>query len=162
MVNIRPAVKPDAREIIKLISELAEYEKCANEAVATVEAVEKTVFCEEPKVFALIAEVETAGKIQVAGFALYFFNYSTFLGKHGLYLEDLYVRPQFRGEQVGFQLFKALAKVAKQNDCGRIDWVVLDWNQLAIDFYERIGAVAKDEWSGYRLDSDSIDNLLNL
>lgn len=162
MVNIRKAIKSDSSEIVKLISELAEYEKCADEAVATVEAIEKTVFCQEPKVFALMAEVETDGKLQVAGFALYFFNYSTFLAKHGIYLEDLYVRPEFRSKRVGFQLFKKLAEIAKSNDCGRIDWVVLDWNQLAIDFYKRIGAVEKDEWAGYRLQGESIDNLLNL
>ncbi len=155
MVNIRKAKKDDAQTLVNLIKGLAIYEKLEEYAIASSEDIELTLFCDNPKVFALIAEVND----EVAGFALYFFNYSTFLGKHGVYLEDLFVKPDFRSKKVGFELFKALADVAKEYDCGRIDWAVLDWNQLAIDFYDKIGANAQTEWTGYRLEDDSLIRL---
>lgn len=155
MVNIRKAKKDDAETLVDLIKGLAVYEKLEEYAIASPKDIERTLFCENPKVFALIAEF----KGEIAGFALYFFNYSTFLGKHGVYLEDLFVKSEFRSKKVGFELFKALAHIAKENDCGRIDWAVLDWNQLAIDFYDNIGAKAQTEWTGFRLEADALVRL---
>lgn len=161
MVTVRKAVKADSQIIVDLIKGLAVYEKLAEHAVASAQDIENTVFCENPKVFTLIAEVDVNGKTEIAGMALYFFNYSTFLGKHGVYLEDLFVKPEFRSHKVGFELFKALGRVAAENDCGRIDWAVLDWNQLAIDFYDRLGAEPQTEWTGYRLEGDALEALKN-
>lgn len=158
MVTVRPAAVSDCEAIVNLIYGLAEYEKLAEFAVATPEAIEQSLFCDNPKAFALVAEVGD----QVAGFALYFFNYSTFLGKYGIYLEDLFVLPEYRNQKVGMALFKALGKVAKENDCGRIDWSVLDWNQLAIDFYHKLGAEPQSGWTGYRLDGKALESLKEL
>ncbi|WP_154247178.1 GNAT family N-acetyltransferase [Kangiella sp. HZ709] len=155
MVTVRKAQQSDAQTIVDLINGLAEYEKLAEHAVASAGDIKASLFNENPKAFALIAEVDR----EVAGFALYFFNYSTFIGKHGVYLEDLFVKPEFRSRKVGLALFKALGKVAKENDCGRIDWAVLDWNKLAIDFYDRLGAKAQTEWTGYRLEGNALDLL---
>ncbi len=158
MVLIRSAVKSDAQTIVELIKGLAEYEKLADEVEVTASRIEQTLFGDSPRAFALIAEVDG----ETAGFMLYFFNYSTFLGKHGIYLEDFYVKPEYRSQKVGFELFKALAKVAIANDCGRIDWSVLDWNQLAIDFYQRLKANEQTEWLGYRLEEPQIRSLSQL
>lgn len=155
MVSVRQAKPADSQLIVDLIRGLAVYEKLEEYVVATSSDIEKSLFCEQPKVFALIAEVDG----EAAGFALYFFNYSTFLGKHGVYLEDLFVKPEFRNQKVGFELFKALGQVAKENDCGRIDWAVLDWNQLAIDFYDQIGAKPQTDWTGYRLEGAALSSL---
>ncbi len=158
MVTVRKAKESDAQTIVDLIYGLAVYEKLAEYAVASAEDIKASLFNENPKAFALIAEIDG----EIAGFALYFFNYSTFMGKHGVYLEDLFVKPEFRSHKVGLALFKALGKVAKENDCGRIDWAVLDWNQLAIDFYDRLGAKPQTEWTGYRLEGEKLTALMNL
>ncbi len=158
MVTIRPAKAADCQAIIDLIKGLAVYEELEEFAIATADDIQRDLFTEHPKVFALVAEVEQ----QIAGFALYFFNYSTFLGKHGIYLEDFFVKPEFRSQKVGFELFKALARVAADNNCGRLDWAVLDWNQLAIDFYERLGAKAQTEWTGYRLEGEMLNRLAQM
>lgn len=115
----------------------------------------RTLFCEHPKAFAVLAEEEG----NPVGFAVYFFNYSTFLGTHGLYIEDLYVDETVRGKGVGMAMFRYLAGVAQQERCGRMEWWVLNWNKPAIDFYEKLGAVAMDEWTVYRLDQDMIGKL---
>lgn len=162
MVSIRKAIKSDAQTIVDLIYGLAVYEKLGDEALATANDIEKTIFGDNPKAFVLIAEYEQNGKKEVAGYALYFFNYSTFLAKYGIYLEDLFVKPEFRSHKVGFELFKALGQVALDNDCGRIDWAVLDWNQLAIDFYHQLGAKPQTEWTGYRLEGESLQELQKL
>ncbi|WP_428409916.1 N-acetyltransferase family protein [Hyphococcus sp.] len=154
-LTIRPAVPGDESLILGFIRELAAYEKLSHEVVATDEHLSRTLFSETPKVFALIAEDEG----EAIGFALYFFNYSTFLGKHGLYLEDLYVRESARGAGAGKALLSALARVALENDCGRMEWSVLDWNAPAIAFYKSLGAAPMDEWTVYRLTGASLEHL---
>ena len=148
-IAIRDAVPGDAPLILSFIKELAAYEKLEHEVVATPEDMHLTLFAEQPKVFALIAEADESP----CGFALYFFNYSTFLGKHGLYLEDLYVRPSHRGAGVGHALLARLARIAKENDCGRMEWQVLDWNEPAVKFYKALGAEPMDDWTVFRLTS---------
>ena len=155
MIHIRKAQKSDCTEIVKLVSELAEYEKLANEAQATPELIEQALFEENPKVFCEIAEYDG----QVAGMALYFYNFSTFIGRHGLYLEDLFVRPALRGKGIGKQLLVKLAQIAKENNCGRMEWSVLDWNEPAINFYLSLNAKPMDEWTVYRLDQTAIAEL---
>lgn len=146
-LNIRKAAAGDESVILGFIRELAGYEKLSHEVVATPPHLTKTLFCDHPKAFALIAERDGAP----IGFALYFFNYSTFLGRHGLYLEDLYVQAAHRGAGAGRALLAALARIALENDCGRMEWSVLDWNAPAIAFYKSLGAVSMDEWTVYRL-----------
>jgi GNAT superfamily N-acetyltransferase len=154
-LTIREAVPGDEALILQFIGELAAYEKLAHEAVASEDDLSNTLFANNPKVFALIAE--TNG--EACGFALYFFNYSTFLGRHGLYLEDLYVSPAARGGGAGKALLARLARIAKNNDCGRLEWWVLDWNAPAIAFYESLGAEAMSEWTVNRLTGPALDNL---
>ncbi len=146
-VVIRGAAPGDAPMILSFIKELAAYEKLEHEVVATEEDLRRTLFTTRPKAFVLIAEAEDGP----CGFALYFFNYSTFLGKHGLYLEDLYVRPSHRGAGVGQAMLARLARIAKDNDCGRMEWWVLDWNELAIKFYRALGAEPMGDWTVFRL-----------
>lgn len=152
---IREAAQGDEALIIGFIRELAEYEKLSSDVVATPAHLTKTLFASNPKAFALIAE----NNGEAIGFALYFFNYSTFLGKHGLYLEDLYVRENRRGEGAGKALLARLAKIALENDCGRMEWSVLDWNAPAIAFYKSLGAGAMDEWTVYRLTGEPLEKL---
>lgn len=154
-VVIREAAPGDAPVILAFIKELAVYEKLAHEVVATEDHLRRTLFTEHPKAFALIAEVDGAP----AGFALYFFNYSTFLGQHGLYLEDLFVREAHRGAGLGKALLSRLAQIAVENDCGRMEWWVLDWNAPAIKFYKSLSAEAMDEWTVYRLTGDALTTL---
>lgn len=151
---IREAVREDAPQILGFIRELAEYEKLSHEVVASVADIEQTVFADDARAHCLIAEYEG----QPAGFALYFFNYSTFLGKYGIYLEDLYVKPEFRSKKIGYSLLQKLAKIAVEKDCARVDWSVLDWNEPAIDFYNSIGAKPMDEWTVFRLTGDALDD----
>lgn len=155
--SIRPAVVTDAPAIAQFIRDLAEFEKLADQCTATAENIARTLFAPNPKAFAVMAEV--AG--EPAGFALYFYNYSTFLGKYGIYIEDAYVRPEYRSKGIGEALFKHLAKQAVDEGCGRLEWWVLDWNRRAIDFYRRIGAVAMDEWTVQRVEGDALRMLAN-
>lgn len=155
MLKVRDAQIEDSAVILDLIRGLARYEKLEEYVEAEVSDIEKTLFCDNPKAFALIAHVNG----EVAGFALYFFNYSTFLGKHGIYLEDLYVKPEYRSHKVGLELFKQLANIAVTHDCGRIDWSVLDWNQLAIDFYLKLKAKPQTEWTGFRVEGEQLIEL---
>ena len=150
---IREAVRADAPLILEFIKDLADYEKMSDDVVATVQDIESTVFADQPKAYCLMAESDG----QAAGFALYFYSYSTFLGKHGIYLEDLFVKPEFRGKKIGMGLLKRLAAIAVENDCKRLDWSVLDWNEPAINFYDSIGAKPQKEWLGYRLTGDALD-----
>ena len=115
---------------------------------------DSTLFCESPKAFALIAELNGIA----VGFAVYFFSYSTWLGKYGIYLEDLYVSLDERGKGAGKALLKELAKIAVEKNCGRLEWSVLDWNQPSIDFYEAMGAKPKDGWTVYRLDGEALNS----
>lgn len=151
-LNIRPATEDDLQQIYDFIYELAVYEKAPEEVKTNTEELRQKLFCEQPKVFCLICESE--GK--AIGFAVYFYNFSTWLGKHGIYLEDLYVTPEARGLGAGKALLKKLAEIAVENDCGRVEWWVLDWNKPAIDFYESLGARPQDEWTVYRLSGKAL------
>ena len=156
-LTIRQAVKGDEAVVLGFIRELAAYEKLSNEVTAKPADLTRTLFAPDPKVFALIAEADG----EAIGFALYFFNYSTFLGKHGLYLEDLYVREARRGSGAGKALLARLARIAVEHDCGRMEWWVLDWNKPAIEFYKSLGAEAMDEWTVFRLTGASLSALAN-
>ena len=146
-VIVRPAQPSDVEQIMRFIVELAVYEKAEHEVLSTPEHIHNTLFCENAKAHGLIAEINGTP----VGFAVYFFNYSTWLGKHGIYLEDLYVSQDIRGQGAGKSLLQELAKIAVTNDCGRVEWSVLDWNTPAIDFYKALGAKPQDEWTVYRL-----------
>ncbi|MEE3156985.1 MAG: GNAT family N-acetyltransferase, partial [Pseudomonadota bacterium] len=130
----------------------ARYEKAEHEVVATRADIEASIFGEQSTVRALICEADG----QPIGFAVYFFNYSTWQGRRGLYLEDLYVSPEYRGSGAGKALLRHLARIAVTGGCGRFEWSVLDWNEPAIKFYESIGAKAKSEWVGYQLAGEAL------
>ncbi len=154
MFSIRPAVIKDAPIILGFVKELAAYEKAPHEVIATVENYETTLFAKNSFVHGLIIEYKTIPM----GFAVYFFNYSTWQGKPGLYLEDLYISPDYRNLGSGKALLRHLAKIALENNCGRFEWSVLDWNKPAIQFYESIGANAHGEWVKYRLAGKALKN----
>lgn len=154
-VHLRPASVADAGLILAFIRELAEYEKLAHEAVADEATLAKQLFGEHPAAEVVIAEVDG----QPAGFALFFHNFSTFLGQRGLYLEDLFVRPQYRGLGLGKRLMVHLARLALERDCGRFEWSVLDWNESAIRFYRSLGATGLDEWTVQRVSGDALRTL---
>lgn len=155
--NIRQATVDDVELILTFIKELAEYEKLSNEVVATEELLQETLFGKRA-----YAEVIFGCLDQVpVSFALFFHNYSTFLGKPGIYLEDLYVKPEARNKGIGEKMLAYLAKLVKSRNCGRLEWWVLDWNQSAINFYEKIGAVAMDEWTVFRLMGEALNKLAN-
>ena len=155
LLSIRPATIDDVPLIRALIGELAEYERLGDAAVATDADLRAQLFGAAPAAEVLIGEVDG----EPAGFALFFHNFSTFLGKRGLYLEDLFVRPAARGVGLGKHLMAALARIAVQRDCGRFEWSVLDWNAPAIGFYRRIGAVGMDEWTVQRLEGEALHAL---
>mgnify|MGYP001057986147 CR=1 FL=1 len=153
-ISIRPASIEDAPLILTFVKELAAYEKAPHEVTATVQNYETTLFAKNPFVHGLIIERHTIP----IGFAVYFFNYSTWQGKPGLYLEDLYISPDYRSSGAGKALLRHLAKLALEKNCGRFEWTVLDWNKPAIQFYESIGARAQEEWLKYRLAGQSLKN----
>lgn len=146
-LKLRLATPDDCELICQFIRELAVYEKLEHECVATPEQMRNMLFGSRPYAEVIIAEWDNAP----AGFALYFFNFSTFMAKPGIYLEDLFVRPKFRGFGIGKALLARLAQIAVENDCGRVEWAVLDWNEPAIGFYKKLGAVMMDEWTVCRL-----------
>jgi GNAT superfamily N-acetyltransferase len=151
--RIVSATKADIPLIREFILELAEYERARpGEAPVTEKDLADTLFGKRPAAEVLIAYLGD----KPAGFALFFHNYSTWLGKRGIYLEDLFVRPIARKHGVGFALLRALAKIAVDRDCGRVDWSVLNWNALAIDFYKQIGAKPMDDWTSFRLTGDAL------
>ena len=151
-IKICKANTNDCALILNFIKGLAEYEKALAEVKTTEEDLRAALFCEHPKAFALVCWVDD----EPAGFALYFFNYSTWTGKFGLFLEDLYISPEHRGSGAGKALLKHLAQLAIAQDCGRFEWNVLDWNEPSIKFYESFGAKAQNEWIGYRLAGDDL------
>jgi GNAT superfamily N-acetyltransferase len=155
VLSIRPATVDDVPLIRALIAELAEYEKLADAAVATDDDLRAQLFGAQPAAEVLIGEVDGVA----AGFALFFHNFSTFLGKRGLFLEDLFVRPAHRGSGLGRHMMAALARIAVQRDCGRFEWSVLDWNAPAIGFYRKLGAVGMDEWTVQRLEGEALHAL---
>lgn len=152
---IRPAVKEDAPIILQLIKELAEYEKAPNEVIATIKDIEATIFAEDPKVFCELVEIDG----NVVGMAIWFLNYSTWQGRHGIYLEDLYIKPEFRGKGLGKALLKYLARICSERGYGRFQWWVLDWNSPAIEFYHSIGAVPMSEWTVFRVSGEPLRKL---
>ncbi|MCX7876033.1 MAG: GNAT family N-acetyltransferase [Melioribacteraceae bacterium] len=154
-ITIHFASENEVGIILSFIKELAEYEKLSNEVSATEEQLKKTLFGENKFAEVLIAEY----KNQPAGFALFFHNYSTFLAKPGIYLEDLYVKKELRGKGIGKALLSYLGVIALERNCGRIEWSVLDWNEPSIKFYLKLGAIAMNEWTVYRVTGNSIKNL---
>jgi GNAT superfamily N-acetyltransferase len=154
-IHIEPATERDVPLILEFVRGLAEYEKHLDYVEATEERIRQTIFGAEPAAHVLFAyENDTA-----VGFAVYFNTYSTFVGLPGLYLEDLYVKPEARGKGVGRALLRYLAKLAKEQGCYRIEWAVLRWNEPAIEFYKKLGAVPMDEWNVYRLSGNELDRL---
>jgi GNAT superfamily N-acetyltransferase len=153
---IRPAQVDDVPVVVSLVHELATYEREPDAVLATEEHVRAALFGPEPKVFCLVAE-DVAG--EVVGFAIWFYNYSTWLGVHGLYLEDLFVRPDARGGGYGRALLTELARIAVRNGCGRLEWAVLDWNEPAQGFYRKLGALPMDGWTTWRLTGEKLQAL---
>jgi GNAT superfamily N-acetyltransferase len=151
-LTIRPATEADLPLIASLVGELADYEKLSHQAVATEADFGRALFGKSPKAYALIVEHDG----QPAGFAVYFYNFSTFLGRPGIYVEDVFIRPEFRRNGYGRAIFKYLAQKAVAEGCGRMEWWVLDWNTPAIDFYRSLGAAPMDEWTVQRLTGDAL------
>nr|WP_256833908.1 GNAT family N-acetyltransferase [Pseudomonas oleovorans] len=151
-IDIRPATPDDAELILRFITDLAIYEKAEHEVKTDAAGIRDSLFAEGSTAHGLICENDG----QPIGYAVYFFNYSTWLGKHGLYLEDLYVSPEARGLGAGKALLRHLAQLAVARGCGRFEWSVLDWNTPAIDFYESFGARPQSEWIGYRLTGQAL------
>jgi GNAT superfamily N-acetyltransferase len=158
MLSIRPAEAEDIPLIVQLIRELAEYEKEPDKAVATDEDIRRDGFSANPKFRVVIAEWSG----DPAGFALFFYNYSTWMGRAGLYLEDLFVRPQFRGKGIGKALLVHLANIAVEEGCGRFELQVLNWNTPALEFYKSLGARVMDEWSTMRVTGQPLKDLASL
>ena len=153
--QIRPARVQDVPIILQLIRDLATYERAPDEVTATEEQLVSVLFGERPAAEVLLAFEEESP----AGFAVYFYNFSTWLGRPGLYLEDLFVKPEKRGKGYGRALLVELAKIARDRGCGRMEWAVLDWNEPAIKFYQALGAKPMDEWTVFRLKRDEIAKL---
>ena len=156
-LKIREAIPEDSQTIFDFIMELAIYEKLPNAVKTTVEEIKDSIFAQNSTVKALICEED--GK--AIGYAVYFYNYSTWLGKNGIYLEDLYVNESKRGKGAGKAMIKYLAKKAISENCGRFEWACLDWNTPSRDFYESLGAVALNEWVGYRLEGETLEKFAN-
>jgi GNAT superfamily N-acetyltransferase len=154
-LEIRAATEEDVPLILSLIKELAEYERLSHEVVATEEALRDSLFGEQPVAEVLIGHLGD----EPVGFALFFHNFSTFVGKPGIYLEDLYVRPEFRGAGIGRALLVHLARLARERGCGRLEWSVLDWNEPAIGFYKKIGASPVSGWTVYRVTGEALDDM---
>lgn len=147
MISVRPARTDDVALVFSLVRELAEYERLLDDVDATAEDLARALFGPTPRVFCDIAEWDG----EAAGFALWFYNFSTFRGRHGIYLEDLFVRPAFRGKGIGKALLVHLAQRAVAEGCARVEWSVLDWNEPSIKFYESLGAIPMEEWTIFRL-----------
>ncbi len=155
MFTIRQAKEADTELIFSLIRKLAVYEKMEDAVITSTEELREQLFVKGNAQVLIAEEAGTA-----IGFALYFFNFSTFVGRAGLYLEDLYIEPEYRGKGYGKQLFVQLATLAKEKNCGRMEWSVLNWNTPAINFYKSLGAVPMDEWTVYRLDEKALQKLV--
>lgn len=151
---IRTAERRDAGLILAMITELADYERALHEVKASQQDIEQTLFAEGSPTEGLICEIDG----EPAGYAVFFTSYSTWLGKNGIYLEDLYISPRFRGQKAGKALLRHIAQLAVERGCGRLEWSVLDWNQPAIDFYKSIGAAPQDEWVRYRMEGQVLSD----
>jgi GNAT superfamily N-acetyltransferase len=154
-LHIRSARSEESTVILQLIKDLAEYEKAPDQVEATESDLKATIFGKEPKVFCDVVEVDG----EIAGMAIWFLNYSTWQGKHGIYLEDLFVKPEYRGRGYGKALLVHLAKLCEEKGYGRFQWWVLDWNSPAIEFYRSLGAEAMDEWTVYRVSGKALKDL---
>jgi GNAT superfamily N-acetyltransferase len=152
---LRAATRDDLPRILELIEGLADYERMRDVCKATLPLLERALFGERPYAEVIMADVDGAS----AGFSLFYHNFSTFLTRPGIYLEDLYVRPEFRGRGIGKALLERLAAIAIERECGRLEWSVLDWNEDAIGFYRKLGAVPQDEWTVYRVAGDALTTL---
>ena len=152
MIQIRKATIDDAQLIFDFIMELAVYEKAAHEVVASVAMIRDTLFGSQARAYCLICTLHD----KPIGYAVYFYNYSTWLGKNGIYLEDVYVSPAYRERGAGKALLRHIARIAVEENCGRFEWSVLDWNTPAIKFYEALGAKPQSEWTIYRLTGDAL------
>jgi GNAT superfamily N-acetyltransferase len=154
-LRIERAVEQDIPAIVRLVRHLAEYEELAHAMVSSEDDFRRALFGPQRNVEALMAFADDAP----VGFALYFYNFSTFLGKRGIYLEDLFVEPEHRGQGIGKALLQRLASIAKDEDCGRMEWSVLTWNQPSIDFYHRLGAITLEDWRTFRLTGEALERL---
>ena len=154
-MKIRPARVQEVGEVLQLIKDLATYEKAPEQVEARQEDLLNTIFAKEPRVFCDLVEVDG----QIAGMAIWFLNYSTWQAKHGIYLEDLYIKPEFRARGYGKALLKHLAQICDKEGYGRLQWWVLDWNSPAIEFYRSFGAEAMDEWTVYRTSGQALKDL---
>jgi len=154
---IRPAKSEEVGEVLQLIQDLATYEKAPEQVEASEEDLLNTIFAIDPRVFCDLVEVDG----QIAGMAIWFLNYSTWQAKHGIYLEDLFIKPEYRGRGYGKALLKHLAKICDEKGYGRLQWWVLDWNSPAIEFYKSLGAEAMDEWTVYRTSGKALKDLGN-
>jgi len=154
-LKIRPAKREEVGEVLQLIQDLATYEKAPDQVEASEDDLLNTIFAKEPRVFCDLVEVNG----QIAGMAIWFLNYSTWQAKHGIYLEDLYIKPEFRARGYGKALLKHLAQICDKEGYGRLQWWVLDWNSPAIEFYKSFGAEAMDEWTVYRTSGLALKNL---
>jgi len=154
---IREATPADVPAIMQLIHDLAEYEKAPQEVETNEVEIAAALFADQPKVFAHVIDLDG----EVIGMAIWFLNFSTWLGKHGIYLEDLYVKPKYRGRGYGLAILKFLAALCVQRGYGRFQWWVLDWNTPAIEFYKSQGAIAMDEWTVYRVSGEALKTLGN-
>ena len=152
---VRPATIADLPEVFKFIHALAEYEKAPKEVILSIDDLKQSFFCDNPQAHCLLSEESGV----VTGIAIWHLNYSTWLGKHGLYLEDLFVDPKYRGAGHGKALLVRLAQICVERGYPRFQWWVLDWNEPAIDFYKSFGAVAMDEWTVFRLSGDPLKKL---
>ena len=155
--KMRFATENDVPLILSFIKELAEYERLAHEVVATEEILRENLFGEKVYAEVLLGYMDE----KPIGFALFFHNFSTFLGKPGVYLEDLYVKPEMRGQGIGYAMLSYLAQLARDRKCGRFEWWVLDWNESAINFYKKIGAKPMDEWTVFRVTGEALTTLAN-
>ncbi len=156
-IEIRKAAEKDAALILRYIIDLAIYEKAEHKVLASEAEIRESLFGRDSSTKAVICEING----QPVGYAVYFFNYSTWLGKHGLFLEDLYISPEYRGSGAGKALLRHLARIAVTKGCGRFEWNVLDWNEPAIQFYKSLGAKPQGEWVGYRMTGDALEQLAN-
>ncbi|HUU28838.1 MAG TPA: GNAT family N-acetyltransferase [archaeon] len=154
-IDIRQATENDVPLILSFIRELAGYERLSHEVIATEETLRRNLFSERCYAEVIIGSFDS----KPAGFALFFHNFSTFLGRPGIYLEDIYVKPEYRQKGIGKALLSFLAGLAQERDCGRLEWSVLDWNEPAIKFYKNLGAVPMDEWTVFRLTGEALDKL---
>ncbi len=157
MTTIRPAKRADAQLLVSFIEALAEYERLRSECVVTAAMLEEQLFGARPAAEAIIGEID--GEPQ--GFALYFTSFSTFVGKPGIYLEDLFVKPESRGQGLGKALLLGLVRIARSRNYGRVEWAVLDWNTPSIEFYKSLGSKAMSDWTVMRLSSKDFDRLLS-